>query len=400
MVIGEPLIIHGMPIGVKNYSQTAGGVVCRQACMLTGVIQLTNELPQTRGGTPVGGGMSYNLGTNSPLHRFVLSAATHTATQNTIAHSIAADMDAVNSVIRRKLHSEVSLVNQIAEYIISAGGKRIRPVLVLLVANAYAYKGTGHHELAAVVEFIHTATLLHDDVVDESSLRRGRATANALFGNAASVLVGDFLYSRSFQMMVGLNNMRVMQILSDATNVIAEGEVLQLLNMHDPDVGQERYLQVIRSKTAKLFEAAAELGALIAGANDAQIAAAGEYGRSLGTAFQLIDDVLDYAGDASEIGKNVGDDLREGKPTLPLIYLMENGTPEQRELVRTCIEQGDEQHFDTILAAITSSGALDYTRRQAETAAQRAAEAIADLPDSVYKESLLQLADFSVNRTH
>lgn len=344
--------------------------------------------------------MSYNLGTNSPLHRFVLSAATHTATQNNIAHSIAADMDAVNSVIRRKLHSEVSLVNQIAEYIISAGGKRIRPVLVLLVANAYSYKGTGHHELAAVVEFIHTATLLHDDVVDESSLRRGRATANALFGNAASVLVGDFLYSRSFQMMVGLNNMRVMQILSDATNVIAEGEVLQLLNMHDPDVNQERYLQVIRSKTAKLFEAAAELGALIAGANDAQIAAAGEYGRSLGTAFQLIDDVLDYAGDASEIGKNVGDDLREGKPTLPLIYLMENGTPEQRELVRTCIEQGDEQHFDTILAAITSSGALDYTRQQAETAARRAAEAIADLPDSVYKESLLQLADFSVNRTH
>ena len=400
MVIGEPLIIHGMPIDVKNYSQTADGVVCRQACMLMGVIYLTNELLQTRGGTPVDWGMSYNLGTNSPLHRFVLSAATHTATQNNIAHSIAADMDAVNSVIRRKLHSEVSLVNQIAEYIISAGGKRIRPVLVLLVANAYSYKGTGHHELAAVVEFIHTATLLHDDVVDESSLRRGRATANALFGNAASVLVGDFLYSRSFQMMVGLNNMRVMQILSDATNVIAEGEVLQLLNMHDPDVSQERYLQVIRSKTAKLFEAAAELGALIAGANDVQIAAAGEYGRSLGTAFQLIDDVLDYAGDASEIGKNVGDDLREGKPTLPLIYLMENGTPEQRELVRTCIEQGDEQHFDTILAAITSSGALDYTRQQAETAAQRAAEAIADLPDSVYKESLLQLADFSVNRTH
>ena len=404
MEIGEPLIIHGMPIGVKNYSQTAGGVVCRPACMLADVIhfviRLTKELSETGGGAPAGGGMSYNLGTNSPPHRFVLSAATHTATQNNIAHSIAADMDAVNSVIRRKLHSEVSLVNQIAEYIISAGGKRIRPVLVLLVANAYSYKGTGHHELAAVVEFIHTATLLHDDVVDESSLRRGRATANALFGNAASVLVGDFLYSRSFQMMVGLNNMRVMQILSDATNVIAEGEVLQLLNMHDPDVSQERYLQVIRSKTAKLFEAAAELGALIAGADDAQIAAAGEYGRSLGTAFQLIDDVLDYAGDAAEIGKNVGDDLREGKPTLPLIYLMENGTPEQRELVRTCIEQGDEQHFDTILAAVTSSGALDYTRQQAETAAQRAAEAIADLPDSVYKESLLQLADFSVNRTH
>ncbi|MES2075824.1 MAG: octaprenyl diphosphate synthase [Pseudomonadota bacterium] len=329
-----------------------------------------------------------------------MSAATQNATQNNIAHTIAADMDAVNQVIRRSLHSEVSLVNQIAEYIISAGGKRIRPVLVLLVANAYSYKGKAHHELASVVEFIHTATLLHDDVVDESSLRRGRATANALFGNAASVLVGDFLYSRAFQMMVGLNNMRVMQILSDATNVIAEGEVLQLLNMHDPDVNQERYLQVIRSKTAKLFEAAAELGALISGANDAQIEAAGEYGRSLGTAFQLIDDVLDYAGDAAEIGKNVGDDLREGKPTLPLIYLMENGTAEQRELVRGCIEQGDEQHFDTILAAITTSGALDYTRRQAEAAARRAAEAISDLPDSIYKESLLQLATFAVDRTH
>lgn len=329
-----------------------------------------------------------------------MSAATHTAPENSIAQPIAADMDAVNAVIRRNLHSEVSLVNQIAEYIISAGGKRLRPVLVLLVANAYGYQGKAHHELAAVVEFIHTATLLHDDVVDESSLRRGRATANALFGNAASVLVGDFLHSRSFQMMVRLDNMRVMQILSDATNVLAEGEVLQLLNMHDPDVSQERYLQVIGSKTAKLFEAAAELGALIAGANDDQIAAAGEYGRSLGTAFQLIDDVLDYAGDASEIGKNVGDDLREGKPTMPLIYLMEHGTPEQRDLVRTCIEQGDEEHFDSVLAAITTSGALDYTRRQAEIAAERASAAIADLPEGVYKESLLQLAHFSVNRTH
>jgi len=309
-------------------------------------------------------------------------------------------MDAVNTVIRERLHSEVALVNQIAEYIISAGGKRIRPVLVLLVANAYSYKGTAHHELAAVVEFIHTATLLHDDVVDESSMRRGRQTANALFGNAASVLVGDFLYSRAFQMMVSLNTMRVMQILSDATNVIAEGEVLQLLNMHDPDVNEEAYLQVIRSKTAKLFEAAAELGALISGCNDEEIAAAGEYGRSLGTAFQLIDDVLDYAGDATEIGKNVGDDLREGKPTLPLIYLMENGTEEQRQLVRSCIENGDEQHFDTILSAITTSGALDYTRRAAEVASQRAISAIESMPASQYKDSLLSLAHFSVNRTH
>jgi octaprenyl-diphosphate synthase len=309
-------------------------------------------------------------------------------------------MEAVNRVIRQRLHSEVTLVNQIAEYIISAGGKRIRPVLVLLLANAYGYKGNAHHELAAVVEFIHTATLLHDDVVDESSMRRGRQTANALFGNAASVLVGDFLYSRSFQMMVGLDNMRVMQILSDATNVIAEGEVLQLLNMHDPDVSHDSYLKVIRSKTAKLFEAAAQLGALVAGASDAQVEAAGEYGRSLGTAFQLIDDVLDYAGDASEIGKNVGDDLREGKPTLPLIYLMEHGTPEQRELVRKCIEQGDEQHFDAVLAAVTASGALDYTRREAIAAAGRASAAIADLPESEYKQSLLQLCSFAVDRNH
>jgi octaprenyl-diphosphate synthase len=329
-----------------------------------------------------------------------LSAATPLSQQNNIARAIASDMEAVNRVIRQRLHSEVTLVNQIAEYIISAGGKRIRPVLVLLLANAYGYRGTAHHELAAVVEFIHTATLLHDDVVDESSMRRGRQTANALFGNAASVLVGDFLYSRSFQMMVSLENMRVMQILSDATNVIAEGEVLQLLNMHDPDVTQESYLKVIRSKTAKLFEAAAQLGALVAGANDEQIEAAGEYGRSLGTAFQLIDDVLDYAGDAVEIGKNVGDDLREGKPTLPLIYLMEHGTPEQRELVRSCIENGDEQHFDAVLAAVTSSGALDYTRNEAIVAARRAASAIASLPESEYKQSLLQLCSFAVDRNH
>lgn len=309
-------------------------------------------------------------------------------------------MEAVNAVIRQRLQSEVSLVNQIAEYIISAGGKRIRPVLVLLLANAYGYKGTAHHELAAVVEFIHTATLLHDDVVDESSMRRGRQTANALFGNAASVLVGDYLYSRSFEMMTSLDNMRVMSILSRATTVIAEGEVLQLLNMHDPDVTHESYLKVIRSKTAKLFEAAAELGALVGGASDEQIAAAGEYGRSLGTAFQLIDDVLDYAGDAAEIGKNLGDDLREGKPTLPLIWLMENGTPEQRQLVRSCIEHGDEEQFEAVLAAVTSSGALDYTRQQAEQAARRAAEAISGLPESVYKASLQQLCSFAVDRNH
>ncbi|MFC5476473.1 octaprenyl diphosphate synthase [Paraherbaspirillum soli] len=313
---------------------------------------------------------------------------------------IAADMEAVNAVIRLQLHSEVPLVNQIAEYIISAGGKRLRPVLVLLMAQAFGYQGTQHHELATVIEFIHTATLLHDDVVDESSLRRGRQTANALFGNAASVLVGDFLYSRAFQMMVTVDNARVMRIVADATNVIAEGEVLQLLNMHNPDVSEENYLQVIRSKTAKLFEAAAQLGALIAGADNHAIEAAGEYGRSLGTAFQLIDDVLDYSGNANDIGKNVGDDLREGKPTLPLIYLMEHGTAEQRELVRSCIENGDEKHFDEILAAITSSGALDYTRHEAEKSAQRAAAAIAGLPNSQFKDSLLQLSAFAVDRNH
>ena len=248
-----------------------------------------------------------------------MSATPTTAPSRSLIDAIAADTQAVNLVIRRELHSEVPLVNQIADYIISAGGKRIRPALVLLFANAWGYRGTDHHTLAAIVEFIHTATLLHDDVVDESSLRRGRKTANALFGNAASVLVGDFLYSRAFQMMVTIGNMRVMQILADATNVIAEGEVLQLLNMHDPDVSEERYLQVIRSKTAKLFEAAAQLGAVIAGASDEQVEAAAEYGRSLGTAFQLIDDVLDYSGNAADIGKNVGDDLREGKPTLAAI---------------------------------------------------------------------------------
>jgi octaprenyl-diphosphate synthase len=309
-------------------------------------------------------------------------------------------MDALNAVIRRDLHSEVPLVNQIAEYIISAGGKRIRPVLVLLIANAYGYRGSHHHTLAAVIEFIHTATLLHDDVVDESSLRRGRQTANAMFGNAASVLVGDFVYSRAFQMMVSIGDMRVMRILADATNVIAEGEVLQLLNMHDPDVTEARYLQVIRSKTAKLFEAAASLGALIAGASEADIEACSEYGRSLGTAFQLVDDVLDYSGVAADIGKNVGDDLREGKPTLPLIYLLQHGGAEQRQLVRSCIENGDEKHFDEILAAITGSGALDYTKQQAELAAQRAASSIAGLPDSQFKDSLLQLSAFAVDRNH
>ncbi len=309
-------------------------------------------------------------------------------------------MDAVDLEIRTKLQSDVPLVKQVGEYIISAGGKRIRPALAVLFANAHGYHGKSHHTLAAIVEFIHTATLLHDDVVDESSLRRGRKTANALFGNAASVLVGDFLYTRSFQMMVGLQNMRIMDILADATNVIAEGEVLQLLNMHDPDVSEERYLQVIRSKTAKLFEAATSLGALIANASEVDIEAAAEYGRSLGTAFQLIDDVLDYSGNAADIGKNVGDDLREGKPTLPLIYLMQNGTEYQRNLVRECIENGESSKFDEILEAITTSGALEYSRKQAEQASSQAILALSGLPESDFRQALVQLAHFSVDRNH
>jgi octaprenyl-diphosphate synthase len=320
--------------------------------------------------------------------------------EDNIFSPIAADMNAVNHIIRKQLESDVVLVNQIAEYIINAGGKRIRPSMVLLFANAFAYKGAHHHVLAAVVEFIHTATLLHDDVVDESELRRGQSTANALFGNAASVLVGDFIYSRAFQMMVSVNDLRVMQILADATNIIAEGEVLQLMNMRDPDVSEECYMQVIYSKTAKLFEAAAKIGALIAHASNSEIEAAAEYGRSIGTAFQLIDDVLDYTGNTAEIGKNLGDDLREGKMTLPLIYLMQNGTAEQRQLVRGCIENANVDHFESILEAIKACGGLQYTLQAAGYAAHSAASAIVHLPDSSFKNSLLELCAFAVGRNH
>lgn len=311
---------------------------------------------------------------------------------------VAEDMRAVDAVIRRRLGSEVVLINQIGEYIISAGGKRLRPVILLLVANALGYKGEHQHELAAVVEFIHTATLLHDDVVDESDLRRGRKTANAVFGNAASVLVGDFLYSRAFQMMVQANSMRIMQILADATNIISEGEVLQLLNMHDPDVTEERYLQVIRYKTAKLFEAAAQIGAVLSGADAAIEEAAAEYGRRIGTAFQIIDDLLDYTSTADQMGKNAGDDLREGKPTLPLIHLLSNGTEEQRALVRQAIEQGGTEHFDAIFAAIQASGALEYTRQAAEREAAAAEAAANALPPSLFRQTLIDLCAFSLQR--
>ena len=315
-----------------------------------------------------------------------------------LSAALAADLAEVDQVIRTRLASEVVLINTVAEYIIAAGGKRLRPALLLLVARALDYRGNRHHLLAAVVEFIHTATLLHDDVVDESALRRGRQTANAAFGNPASVLVGDFLYSRAFQMMVEADDMRVMRVLSDATNVIAEGEVLQLLNCNDPEVDEERYLKVIRYKTARLFEAAAQLGAILAGAPPALEAGAAEYGRRLGTAFQLIDDVLDYSGVTADIGKNVGDDLREGKPTLPLIHVMTHGKPGEREQVRAAIVEGHTEHFDAIMAAIERTGALAYTRMRARAAADAAAAAIAHLPASEFKEALLYLSAYSVQR--
>ncbi|MDR3392620.1 MAG: octaprenyl diphosphate synthase [Sulfuriferula sp.] len=313
---------------------------------------------------------------------------------------LAADMQRVDEVIRARLHSEVALVSQVSEYIIASGGKRLRPALVLLSAGALNYRGAHHHELAAVVEFIHTATLLHDDVVDESALRRGRETANALFGNAASVLVGDFLYSRAFQMMVGVGQMKVMEVLSDATNVIAEGEVLQLMNCNDADISEDDYLRVIRYKTAKLFEAAVRLGAILGGADAATETAMAHYGMHLGTAFQLIDDVLDYSGDHAEIGKNVGDDLAEGKPTLPLLYLLKNGTAEQAQMVRHAIENGGLEVFDPILAAIQAGGALDYTRAQAQREVALAIAALSVLPDTPYKQNMISLAEFAVNRSY
>jgi octaprenyl-diphosphate synthase len=309
-------------------------------------------------------------------------------------------MSAVDQVIRARLHSDVVMVSQVAEYIIAGGGKRLRPAMVVLCAKALGYGGTHHHELAAVVEFIHTATLLHDDVVDDSALRRGRDTANAVFGNAASVLVGDFLYSRAFQMMVGMHNMSIMQVLADATNAIAEGEVLQLMNCNDPNITVAAYLQVIHYKTAKLFEASGRLGAIISGVGDDIEAAMGRYGMHLGTAFQLVDDVLDYSGNANITGKNVGDDLAEGKPTLPLLHVMNVGSPEQAASVRRAIENGSTDEFDLILQAIESTGALEYTMACARREAELASAELTYLPDSVYKKALLELPAFAVNRDH
>ncbi len=317
-----------------------------------------------------------------------------------IKQLLAADMAIVDQVIRARLHSEVALVSQVGEYIVNSGGKRLRPALVVLSAKALGYAGKHHYDLAAVVEFIHTATLLHDDVVDESDLRRGRATASALFGNAASVLVGDFLYSRAFQMMVQVNDMRVMQTLADATNTIAEGEVLQLLSCHDASVDAASYLRVIHCKTAKLFEAAMRLGAILAAATSAHEQAVAEYGMHLGTAFQLVDDVLDYSGDEQATGKNLGDDLAEGKPTLPLIYAMQHGNASQAALIRMAIEQGDLGRFAEVLEIIKQTGALEYTRQQAQQESDAACAALAVLPDTEYKQSLLQLAHFAATRQY
>lgn len=310
------------------------------------------------------------------------------------------DMRAVDGVIRSRLHSEVALINQLGHYIINSGGKRLRPQLVLLGAQAFGYQGRHHIDLAAIIEFIHTATLLHDDVVDGSELRRGRETANAIWGNEASVLVGDFLYSRSFQMMVDVRSMRVMEILSHATNTIAEGEVLQLLNCHDADTSEQRYLNVIHCKTAKLFEAAAQLGAVISGRTQEEERAMAAYGMHLGTAFQLIDDVLDYSASPQEMGKNVGDDLAEGKPTLPLIHAMRAGTPEQAAVIRHAIEQGGRENISEVTKAIESTGAIAYTARSAQAEARKAAEALAVIPDTPYRDALYALTEFSVTRTY
>jgi octaprenyl-diphosphate synthase len=309
-------------------------------------------------------------------------------------------MGAVDEVIREKLHSHVALIRRVSEYIINSGGKRLRPSLVLLSAGTFGYSGKRHHDLAAVIEFIHTATLLHDDVVDASELRRSKATANALFGNAASVLVGDFLYSRAFQMMVEVDNMRVMQVLADATNTIAEGEVLQLLNCRDPDVDEENYLRVIRYKTAKLFEAATRLGAILGGSSPAEEKAIAAYGMHLGTAFQLADDILDYSGDYQDTGKNLGDDLAEGKPTLPLIYAIKNGSSEQAAIIRRAIEKSGDGGFQPVLEVIQQTGALDYARKRAQDESNIASATIASLPNSEYKECLLQLTVFAVTRNY
>jgi octaprenyl-diphosphate synthase len=310
---------------------------------------------------------------------------------------VAGDMVRVDAVIRERLRSDVALIATIGDYIVGAGGKRLRPAVLLLAARAAGYRGDAHILLAAVIEFIHTATLLHDDVVDESDLRRGRPTANAVFGNATSVLVGDFVYSRSFQMMVDAGSMRVMRILADATNRIAEGEVLQLLNIHDPSVDEERYLRVVERKTAALFEAAARIGAVLAGADEATEESCARYGAGLGTAFQVIDDVLDYDGSAENIGKRLGDDLREGKATLPLIHALRSASADQRTRVEAAIRDGSGD-LEGIAAIVHEHGSIDFARACAQRHADAAREAMARLPATQWRDRLLDLAAFAMRR--
>ncbi|MDH3560355.1 MAG: octaprenyl diphosphate synthase [Gammaproteobacteria bacterium] len=313
---------------------------------------------------------------------------------------VEADVQAVDELIRVRLTSDVALINQLSHYIINSGGKRLRPLLVLLAARACHYQGDQHINLAAVIEFIHTATLLHDDVVDASKLRRGNVTANAVWGNEAAVLVGDFLYSRAFEMMVEANDMHIMEIMSHTTNTIAEGEVLQLLNCHDAETSETRYLEVVSRKTAKLFEAAARIGAILGTQPEATEAALADYGMHLGIAFQLVDDVLDYSASPEDTGKNLGDDLAEGKPTLPLIHAMKKGTPDQARLIRKAIENGGHDNMSAVCAAIESTGGIPYTAQAAQREADLAIAALDPLPASQYKEALYSLAEFSVNRTY
>ncbi len=310
------------------------------------------------------------------------------------------DLKAVNALIVDNLASPITLIQQLGQHIILSGGKRLRPLLALLSAKCFNYQGSGHIRLAAIIEFIHTATLLHDDVVDESNMRRGQETANAIWGNQASVLVGDFLFSRAFQMMVDLDSLKVMGILADASNTIAAGEVLQLMNCHEPETTETRYMEVIQAKTAKLFSAATQLGAHIAGQPETIEMAMAEYGRCLGNAFQLVDDALDYSGNVEEMGKNIGDDLAEGKPTLPLIYALQQANPTQRQLLTQAIREGSLNSLSEILEAIASTKAIEYTYAAARREALTAIEALHCVPDSPYRDALIELANFTIDRNY
>lgn len=347
------------------------------------------------------------LTSDQPLKWFQPIAMTKAVPTTNTAYSLddlktlsAFDMQRVNQVITDNLASRVELIDQLSQHIIYSGGKRLRPMLVLLSAKACGYRGEDDALLAAVVEFIHTATLLHDDVVDDSDMRRGQETANHIWGNEAAVLVGDYLYSRAFQMMVRVQSMRIMDLLANATNTIAQGEVLQLLNINDADTTEEKYHEVIYGKTACLFEAAAQIGAILGNSDTPLEQALADFGKHLGTAFQLVDDALDYSADSDALGKNVGDDLAEGKPTLPLIYAMQHGNKQQKALIRSAIEQGGREHIEAITGIIKETGALDYTMQQARDEAGLAKSAIGSLPQSEYKQALLFLADYAVERNY